>query len=251
MKRLILTILVLSIAGISSSALGDLMVKREVTADQVPIPRMSIEKAEPCSDPIKYASTGDIVTLYAAEDRLRREQGDLVIILRRDSKTLYLVYPSRQEYSEIKFPLTAKKSTDMIGPDQKRYELQSSEGPEIVSVKDWIGKKYSATLVNKLRFNYRVSYVLTDAHFEHGPIFMTLQKAIHQLRFGRYSWIGLLPQLEGLPLVWEEAFLVRSGEILYREEAVSIEEVEPMPGRYEVDPLFQKVNFNPACFELR
>ncbi|MEE9229523.1 MAG: hypothetical protein V3U86_02350 [Acidobacteriota bacterium] len=251
MKRSILTILVLSIAGLSSSALADLMVKREVTADQIPIPGMSIEKTEPCAEPIKHASTGDIVTLYAAEDRLRREQGDLVIILRRDSKTLYLVHPPRQEYSEIKFPLTAKKSTDMVGSDRKMYELQSSEGPEIFSVQDWIGRKYSATLVNKLQFNYRVSYVLTDVYFEHGPIFMTLQKAIHQLRFGRYSWIGLLPQLEGLPLVWEEAFLLRSGEVLYREEAVSLEEVEPMAGRYEVDPLFQKVDYNPACFELR
>jgi len=251
MKRVIFTILVVSIAGISSAVHGDLMIRREVTAHQVPIPGMSREKAEPCSNPIKYASTGDIVTLYAAEDRLRREQGDLVIILRRDSKTLYLVYPLRQEYNEIKFPLRTKKSTDMIDSDWKKYELQDSEGPEIVSIGEWIGKKYSATLVNKLRFDYRVSYVLSDAHFEHSAIFLTLRKAIHQLRFGRYGWIGLLPQLEGLPLVWEEEFLLRSGQVRYREEAVAIEEVEPMAGRYEVDPLFQKVDFNPACFELR
>jgi len=87
---------------------ADTVLRVIVGGDDIALPKKVSGQShcEPCIEPPRI---GDVITIEARADRVRRDRGSMSWILRKDVKKAYLVCRRTKEFSELPYPVNYKK----------------------------------------------------------------------------------------------------------------------------------------------
>ena len=249
--RFWLAILFLACPGVLSA---DTLIKRQVTADSFATPSKVGTEGPECEVSVQKPESGDVVLIYLGPGRVRRDQRDLTIILREDRKRLFFLYPQVKKYSEFKLPIKYKRYTNhfdqMLGDELMGYSLERIIDSESVTIGEWSAKRYSVVVANKLNNKLHVTFAFSDAIEVEAESLIRLETILHKLNFLNNSWIELLPNRNGFPILWEQNLILPGSEVIYREEVTQLEEVDPEIGFYDVPESFKKIAYERSCIEL-
>lgn len=237
-------------------AAADVLIKCRVEADVLVMPKRegAPDGGGGCAVAAEPPRTGETVTLSVGAGRVRLDQPRLSVILREDRGRLYFLHPPHKKYSEIAYPVDPKKYESeflrLVGPELARFARESATDPEEITLGRWKASQRSLTVANRLRNRIRLTYALSSEAGD-GTLVMDLKRALHNLEYGTQGWMDLLPHGSGLPLFWEQATILPSSEVKYREEVVEIRTVDLPEDAYEVAPEYKKIEFDRDCLELR
>lgn len=238
----------------STTVSAEAIIKIKVEADVISNPTR-VSPSDPCQVALPAARTGDVLTLTLGLDKVRLDRPAMSVILRLDQQRLFFIFTGDRKYASLKYPIDFQKYRSgmqkVVDPDLFQFRLEKISGPEKTSALGRPAVKYSATVANELRSQWRATFVLTtDFPGDAGPV-LALRMTLHNLQFGGSGWLGLLPLAGGLPLIWEEAERQPESEFKYREETVEIEQRDVPSGTYDVPEDYVKIDYDPVCMRAR
>ena len=242
------------ILAASTTVSADVIIKIKVEADVISNPTR-VSTSEPCQVALPAGRTGDILTLTVGADKVRLDRPSMSVVLRRDQQRLFFIFPGDKKYASLRYPIDFRKYRSglqkVVDPDLFQFRLEKITGPEKTSALGRPAVKYSATMANDLRSQWRATFVLTPDFPGDPGLVLALRMALHNLQFGGSGWLELLPLAGELPLLWEEAERQPESEFKYREEAVEIEQRDVPSGTYDVPEGYDKVDYDPICMRAR
>src|SRR5262245_41361867 len=92
----------------ATSPRADTVLRVVVGGDDIALPKKvsGQDHGEPCIEP---PDTGDVITIEARADRVRRDRGAMSSILSKDLQKVYLLCRRTKEFSELPYPVNYKK----------------------------------------------------------------------------------------------------------------------------------------------
>jgi len=233
---------------------ADTMLRVVVGGDSIALPKKvsGQNQCEPCIEP---PHPGDVITVQASTDRVRRDRGAMSWILRKDLKKVYLICHGTKEFSELSYPVNYKKY-EHDGPhwsidDLLQFELSTPGTTERIQIATWPVDKFSAIVVNGLRSQFRVVVAVTTETAGNDSLVLELRKLLNELEHSGQGWSRFVPFTQGVPVLWEEAEHQPETEFVYREEAKEIGTREVPKDSYEVPSGYRRVKYDPLCAPLR
>ena len=238
-----------------SQSRADTLVLMSVGGDTVSLPSRGASATAVCEPCVRPPHVGDVMTVYAGRDRVRRDRGDQSIILRKDLMKLYLVCQSLKQYAELRYPVDAAedppKNRLSGAKDLSRYDFVAPGKTEEGTVQSWPVRTFSATVTNKLLDQYRLRVSVTRSDELAGTPVLELRKLLNEIERVGEGWGHLVSLLDGIPVIWEEAQREPESEFVYREEVTDMEEQNVPPSTYDVPSDYKKVKFHRECWQFR
>jgi hypothetical protein len=231
---------------------ADTIIKIDVGGDLIAMPEKGTQTCQPCVAP---ARPGDSVTLFASEDRLRRDRGPMSIILRKDAKKVFFLCQTTKQYAELDYPVKAKqlehKMPIPIEDEFRQFRITGSSASGKSQFKQWQVGTFDATVANGFRDQFRLHLAVADIGGASGTIIMEFTKLLNDLQHEGHGWSQLLPFEHGVPVVLEEAQRQPGTEFLYKEEVSEVTEKETQAETYELPSGYKKVRFDTDCIRVR
>jgi hypothetical protein len=239
MKLVRLSVLVLT--ALASSAFGgDLVIKKQKHSDALKMRGME----EPAKDSTE--------TIWVGKDRVRTEDGHDVTIVRADLKKMWLIDTQAKTYTAFDLPVDMKKYmpaeyAPMI--EQMMGQMKTTVTPttETKKIKDWNATKVVVTTALPMGgSSTQEMWVTKDLKLDMtswGDMYASMMSAVP---FGG-GIAAEMKKLDGFPVLIERNEKMMGSERKSSETVVSVEELEPAAGLYDLPTGFTEKPFDPMA----
>lgn len=190
------------------------------------------------------------VEIWLGADRVRRDDGRSVQILRLDQKALFLLDPVSRTFCRV----ALRRSRGRLGVSKPAvfvqfpaeleiYRLRSELAPEagLREIGPWQAEGVSARVLSSLRLTRPIRWWTTPDLQIQTDAYKTLLRLVVSLDRGGDAWLDGLLDRPGTLVLFERAEMLPEAEARAREELVSVEEKEPPTGAYEVPRGFREL----------
>lgn len=201
------------------------------------------------SQPAKDAT----VKVWAAGDRLRRDEGDQTMIFRLDKNRLYVVDHEDKTYSEISLPIDLRKMmpkgseamADQIAAAMQ-VTVQVAPRDETKKVNQWNARRYDLTVQSAMGMKIATTMWVSKDVEGFAP-FNKMAGAMASLQPGSGEWVKQLEKIDGFPVLTESRVDALGAQFGTREELVSVETKAAPSGAYDPPAGYKAQPYNPIA----
>jgi hypothetical protein len=193
------------------------------------------------------------VKVWAAGDRLRRDEGDQSMILRLDKSRLYTVDHADKTYSEISLPIDIRKMmpkgteamADQIAAGMK-VTVQVTPRDETKKINQWNARRYDVTVQSAMGMKIATT-LWVSKEIEGFAGFNKLAGTMASLQPGSGEWVKQLEKIDGFPVLTESQVDALGAQFSTREELVSVETKAAPAGTYDLPAGYTARQYNPIA----
>jgi hypothetical protein len=193
------------------------------------------------------------VKVWAAGDRLRRDEGDQSMILRLDKSRLYTVDHADKTYSEISLPIDIRKMmpkgteamADQIAAGMK-VTVQVTPRDETKKINQWNARRYDVTVQSAMGMKIATT-LWVSKEIEGFAGFNKLAGTMASLQPGSGEWVKQLEKIDGFPVLTESQVDALGAQFSTREELVSVETKAAPGGTYDLPAGYTARQYNPIA----
>lgn len=193
------------------------------------------------------------VKVWAAGDRLRRDEGDQSMIFRLDKSRLYVVDHEDKTYSEIPLPIDLRKMmpkgseamADQIAAGMK-VTVQVTPRDEAKKVNLWNARRYDVTVQSAMGMKIATTMWVSKEVEGFAP-FNKMAGAMASLQPGSEEWVKQLEKVDGFPVLTESRVDALGAQFNTREELISVETKAAPSGTYDLPAGYKAQPYNPIA----
>jgi hypothetical protein len=193
------------------------------------------------------------VKIWAAGDRLRRDDGEQTMIFRLDKNRLYMLDHEDKTYSEITLPIDLRKMmpkgseamADQIAAGMK-VTVQVAPSAETKKIGQWNAKRYDVTVQSAMGMKIATT-MWVSKEIEGFAGFNKMAGAMASLQPGSGEWVKQLEKIDGFPVLTESQVDALGAKFGTREELVSVETKPAPAGTYEPPAGYKAQAYNPIA----
>lgn len=201
------------------------------------------------SQPAKDAT----IKVWAASDRLRRDDGDQTMIFRLDKNRLYMVDHEDKTYSEVSLPIDLRKMmpkgseamADQIAAGMK-VSVQVAPSDETKKVGQWNARRYDVTVQSAMGMRIATT-MWVSKEIEGFAGFNKMAGTMASLQPGSGEWVKQLEKIDGFPVLTESKVDALGAQFGTREELVSVETKAAPAGTYDPPVGYKAQAYNPIA----
>jgi hypothetical protein len=193
------------------------------------------------------------VKVWAAGDRLRRDEGDQSMIFRLDKSRLYVVDHADKTYSEIALPIDLRKMmpkgseamADQIAAGMK-VTVQVAPRDETKKINQWNARRYDMTVQSAMGMKIATTMWISK-EIEGFARFNKMSGAMASLQPGSGEWVKQLEKIDGFPVLTESKVDALGAQFSTREELVAVETKAAPAGTYDLPAGYKAQQYNPIA----
>ncbi len=193
------------------------------------------------------------VKIWAAGDRLRRDDGEQTMIFRLDKNRLYMVDHEDKTFSEVTLPIDLRKMmpkgseamADQIAAGMK-VTVQVAPSDETKKVGQWNAKRYDVTVQSAMGMKIATT-MWVSKEIEGFAGFNKMAGAMASLQPGSGEWVKQLEKIDGFPVLTESQVDALGAKFGTREELVSVETKAAPAGNYDPPAGYKVQAYNPIA----
>lgn len=193
------------------------------------------------------------IRIWAAGDRLRRDDGDQSMIFRLDKNRLYIVDHEDKTYSEISLPIDLRKMmpkgteamADQIAASMK-VTVQVTPRDEMKKVNQWNARRYDVAVQSAMGMKIATTLWVSKEIEGFAP-FNRMAGAMASLQPGSDEWVRQLEKIDGFPVLTESRVDALGAQFGTREELVSVESKAAPAGAYDPPAGYKAQPYNPIA----
>lgn len=193
------------------------------------------------------------VKVWAAGDRLRRDEGDQSMIFRMDQSRLYVVDHADKTYSEIALPIDLRKMmpkgmeamADQIAAGMK-VTVQVTPRDETKKVSQWNARRYDMTVQSAMGMKI-VTTMWVSKEIEGFAGFNKMAGTMASLQPGSGEWVKQLEKIDGFPVLTESKVDALGAQFTTREELIAVETKAAPAGTYDLPAGYKAQPYNPIA----
>jgi hypothetical protein len=212
----------------------------------------------PCPVAVEPPRTGEVVRIWWGQRKVRHDQAGVSVLFDPEAKALRFAFHRERLVATLDHPVPNERYrgawAESLGPEGRKllgFALEAPVETTRTTVAGYEANRLSATVGNGLGNRYRVAVTVgSPGEAPAPPEILELEGILNQLRFSGQGWWPKVVAGGGLPLAFEEAELLPEDEVVYREDLLSIGEVEVSAGHYEAPAGYRAIAF-PTCARLR
>lgn len=196
------------------------------------------------------------VKIWLGADRMRRDDGDVSMILRLDRKKLYVLDHGDKTYSEIALPIDFRKllpgQEELAKQVEKMMEVEAQVTPtqESQKIGQWNARKVQVTLKSAMGMTIN-SNVWISPDVPGYRALNQMASTLLALQPGTAKWAQKLASLEGFPVLQEQDVSAVGARFKIREELLSAQEQGAPAGTYELPGGYKPKPFDPLAASRR
>jgi hypothetical protein len=191
--------------------------------------------------------------VWAAGDRLRRDEGDQTMLLRLDKNRLYLLDHADKTYSEIALPIDLRKMmpkgseamADQIAAGMK-VTVQVNPRDETKKIGQWNARRYDMTVTSAMGMKIATT-MWVSKEVEGFTPFNKLAGTMASLQPGSGEWVKQLEKIDGFPVLTESKVDALGAQFSTREELLSVETKAAPAGTYDLPAGYKAQQYNPIA----
>ena len=193
------------------------------------------------------------IKVWAASDRMRRDDGDQSMIFRLDKNRLYIVDHADKTYSEIALPIDLRKMmpkgseamADQIAAGMK-VTVQVTPRDETKMVNQWNARRFDVTVQSAMGMKIATTMWVSKEIEGFAP-FNKMAGAMASLQPGSGEWVKQLEKIDGFPVLTESQVDALGAKFGTREELVSVETKAAPAGTYDPPAGYKAQPYNPIA----
>ena len=193
------------------------------------------------------------VKVWAAGDRLRRDDGNQTMIFRLDQTRLYMVDHEDKTYSEVPLPIDLRKMmpkgseamADQIAAGMK-VTVQVAPRDETKKINQWNARRYDMTVQSAMGMKIATT-MWVSKDIEGFARFNKMSGAMASLQPGSGEWVKQLEKIDGFPVLTESQVDALGAKFGTREELVSVETKAAPAGIYDPPAGYKAQQYNPIA----
>jgi len=193
------------------------------------------------------------VKVWAAGDKLRRDEGDQSMIFRLDKNRLYMVDHEDKTYSEIPLPIDLRKMmpkgseamADQIAAGMK-LTVQVTPRDETKKISQWNTRRYDLTVQSAMGMKIATT-LWVSKEIEGFVGFNKMAGTMASLQPGSAEWVKQLEKIDGFPVLSESRVDALGAQFGTREELVSAETKPAPAGTFEPPAGYKAQPYNPIA----
>lgn len=193
------------------------------------------------------------VKVWAAGDRLRRDDGDQTMIFRLDKNRLYILDHEDKTYSEISLPIDLRKMmpkgseamADQIAAGMK-VTVQVAPRDETKKINQWNARRYDVTVQSAMGMKIATTMWVSKEVEGFAP-FNKMAGAMASLQPGSGEWAKQLEKIDGFPVLTDSKVDALGAQFGTREELVSVETKAAPAGTYDLPAGYKPQPYNPIA----
>jgi hypothetical protein len=193
------------------------------------------------------------VKVWAAGDRLRRDEGDQSMIFRLDKSRLYVVDHADKTYSEISLPIDLRKMmpkgseamADQIAAGMK-VTVQVAPRDETRKINQWNARRYDVTVQSAMGMKIATT-LWVSKEIEGFAGFNKMAGTMASLQPGSAEWVKQLEKIDGFPVLTESQVDALGAQFGTREELVAVETKAAPAGTYDLPAGYTAKQYNPIA----
>jgi hypothetical protein len=191
--------------------------------------------------------------VWAAGDRLRRDEGDQTMLLRLDKNRLYVLDNADKTYSEIALPIDLRKMmpkgseamADQIAAGMK-VTVQVTPRDETKKIGQWNARRYDMTVTSAMGMKIATT-MWVSKEVEGFTPFNKLAGTMASLQPGSGEWVKQLEKIDGFPVLTESKVDALGAQFSTREELLSVETKAAPAGTYDLPAGYKAQPYNPIA----
>jgi hypothetical protein len=191
------------------------------------------------------------VTTWLTKDMMRRDEGNMMTLVRYDLNKICLIDHSKKTYSEMNLPLDMET---VLPPEAKQMldqmEMSSSvtDTGEIKTINNWQCKKYLVEIsVSMMGMSMPIKmdfWASKDLGIDE-DLYKKFYAETLSLNPMFQDMVEEFKKIEGYPVRTEFSMSMMGAEQKYWEEVVSVEKMSAPAGTYDLPEGYKKTEFNP------
>lgn len=191
------------------------------------------------------------VTTWLSKDKMRRDEGDTMTLVRYDMNKIYLINHPKKAYSEIDLPLDMET---VLPPEAKQMldqiEVSSSvtDTGETKTINNWQCKKYLVEIaVSMMGMSMPITmdfWTSKDLGIDE-DLYKKFYAETLSLNPMFQDMVDEFKKIEGYPVRTEFSMNMMGSEQKNWEEVVSVEKMSAPAGTYDLPEGYTKTEFNP------
>lgn len=193
------------------------------------------------------------VKIWAAGDRLRRDDGEQTMIFRLDKNRLYILDHEDKTYSEVTLPIDLRKMmpkgseamADQIAAGMK-VTVQVAPRDETRKVNQWNARRFDVTVQSAMGMKIATT-MWVSKEIEGFAGFNRMSGAMASLQPGSGEWAKQLEKIDGFPVLTESQVDALGAKFGTREELVSVETKAAPAGTYDPPAGYKVQAYNPIA----
>ena len=193
------------------------------------------------------------IKIWAAGDRMRRDDGDQSMIFRLDKSRLYIVDHADKTYSEIALPIDLRKMmpkgseamADQIAAGMK-VTVQVAPRDETKKVNQWNARRYDVTVQSAMGMKIATT-MWVSKEVDGFAGFNKMAGAMASLQPGSGEWVKQLEKIDGFPVLTESQVDALGAKFGTREELVAVETKAAPAGTYDLPAGYKAQTYNPIA----
>lgn len=193
------------------------------------------------------------VQVWAAGDKLRRDEEEQSMIVRLDQNRLYIVDHEDKTYSEIALPIDLRKMmpkgseamADQIAAGMK-VTVQVTPRDESRKVNQWNARRYDVAIQSAMGMKIATTLWVSKEIEGFAPL-NRLAATVASLQPGSAAWVRELEKVDGFPVLQESNVDALGARFTIREELLSIEAKEAPAGAYDPPAGYKAQPYNPIA----
>jgi hypothetical protein len=191
------------------------------------------------------------VAVWLGADRMRRDEGTLSVIVRRDQKKIYIVNHSDRTYTMVDLPVDWMKLVPPRDQDSfKRFladnAMQAAVTPSTESkkIRGWDAHRVDLAVSNAHGLKIATQMWVTKALASYDA-YNQMSADVLSLQPNNVDWSKKLSQLGGFPVFQDTTVTVGGTSFKSREELLASETKDAPAGTYDVPAGFTSKPFDP------
>jgi hypothetical protein len=193
------------------------------------------------------------VRLWAAGDKVRRDDGDTSMILRVDRNKLYLIHHADKTFNELPLPIDfvrlmgkGKEDLGQTWAQKMRLTVKVAPGEETKKIGNWTARRAQMSISSAMGMKIATTLWLSKDVAGY-PALNKLTAALAALQPGAADWSQKLEQLDGFPVLKEDDVDALGAHFKTREELVSVETKTAPAGLYDPPVGYTAAPFDPLA----
>lgn len=194
-----------------------------------------------------------MVKVWAAGDRLRRDEGSQSMIFRLDENRLYVVDHEDKTYSEVPLPIDLRKMmpkgseamADQIAAGMK-LTVQVTPRDEMKKISQWNTRRYDVTVQSAMGMKIATT-LWVSKEIEGFTGFNKMAGTMASLQPGSGEWVKQLEKIDGFPVLSESRVDALGAQFGTREELVSAETRPAPAGTFDPPAGYKAQPYNPIA----